>query len=49
VLRAEPYEDLGARYTARDYRAMLNGIADFLDEEKRGLRKFISIIKSRNL
>ncbi len=49
VLRARPYEELGARYTAADYRATLTGVADFLDEEKRGLRKFISIIKSRNL
>lgn len=49
VLRDDPYESLSARYTAADYRAMLNGVADFLDEEKRGLRKFIEIIKSRNL
>jgi hypothetical protein len=49
VLRARPYDDLGARYTADDYRALLRGTADFLDEEKRGLRKFIAIIKSRNL
>ncbi|MBZ0237556.1 MAG: hypothetical protein K8M05_34885, partial [Deltaproteobacteria bacterium] len=49
VLRADPYESIGARYTGQDYRAMLNGVADFLDEEKRGLRKFIEIIKSRNL
>ncbi|HUQ07663.1 MAG TPA: hypothetical protein VM261_34450 [Kofleriaceae bacterium] len=49
VLRDDPYNSLGARYTGADYRAMLNGVADFLDEEKRGLRKFIQIIKSRNL
>ncbi len=49
VLRADPYEDLGARYTAADYRAVLTSVADFLDEERRGLRKFIAIIKSRNL
>lgn len=49
VLRARPYDDLGARYAADDYRAVLEGTADFLDEEKRGLRKFIAIIKSRNL
>ncbi len=49
VLRARPYDELGARYTAGDYRAVLTGTADFLDEEKRGLRKFIDIIKSRNL
>ncbi len=49
VLRARPYDDLGARYAADDYRAVLTGVADFLDEEKRGLRKFIAIIRSRNL
>jgi len=49
VVRARPYDDLGKRFTADDYRASLRGVADFLDEEKRGLRKFIAIIKSRNL
>ena len=49
VLRAHPYTDGGKPYTAEDYRVMLRGVADFLDEEKRGLRKFIAIIKSRNL
>ncbi len=49
VLRARPYDDLGERLTAEDYAAILGGVADFLDEEKRGLRKFIAIIKSRNL
>ncbi len=49
VLRAQPYEQLNFRYTAEDYRSVLRGTADFLDEEKRGLRKFIAIIKSRNL
>ena len=48
VLRARPYDDLGAAYTAEDYRALMTGVASFLDEEKRGLRKFIAIIKSRN-
>jgi hypothetical protein len=49
VLRARPYAELGTPFAADDYRAVLSGVADFLDEEKRGLRKFISIIKSRNL
>lgn len=49
VLRARPYDELGQRYAFDDYRAVLTGVADFLDEEKRGLRKFIAIIKSRNL
>ncbi len=48
VLRAQPNDDHGALLTAADYRSILTGVADFLDEEKRGLRKFIAIIKSRN-
>jgi hypothetical protein len=49
VHRAHPYDDLGERYTAEDFTAMFHGLADFLDEEKRGLRKFIAIIRDRNL
>jgi hypothetical protein len=49
VHRARPYEDLGADFTEADYRSLLTGLADFLDDEKRGLRRFISIIKGRNL
>lgn len=49
VQRVEPLTDLDARYTAADYDAMLRGIADFVDDEKRGLRKFIAIIQGRNL
>jgi hypothetical protein len=49
VMRARPYDDLGERYTAADFRALLGGIANFLDDERRGLRKFIDIIKHRNL
>jgi len=49
VLRAQPYDQRGQRLTADDYRSVLTGVAEFLDEEKRGLRKFIAIIKSRNL
>lgn len=49
VHRERPYEDLGADYTAADYRSLLHGLARFLDDEKRGLRRFISIIKGRNL
>jgi hypothetical protein len=48
VLRARPYTDLDAHYTAADYKTMLDGVADFLDENKRGLRKFIRIIQTRN-
>lgn len=48
VHRARPYEDLSAPYTGDDYRALFRGLADFLDEEKRGLRKFIGIIQDRN-
>jgi len=49
VHRARPYEDLGLWYSGDDYRAMFTGIASFLDDNKRGLRRFISIIQERNL
>lgn len=49
IHRAHPGADLGAELTAADYASALGGVADFLDEQKRGLRKFISIIQSRNL
>ncbi|HWN66884.1 MAG TPA: hypothetical protein VNM90_04540, partial [Haliangium sp.] len=49
VQRVEPRTDLDARYTAADYESMLTGIADFVDDEKRGLLKFVAIIRGRNL
>jgi hypothetical protein len=49
VQRVQPLADLDARYTATDYASLLRGIADFVDDEKRGLRKFIAIIQGRNL
>lgn len=49
VHRARPYADLKARYTEADYRALMRGITSFLDDEKRGLRKFIAIMEGRNL
>ncbi|HTJ40911.1 MAG TPA: hypothetical protein VL463_02410 [Kofleriaceae bacterium] len=49
VLRANPYQDLDAHYTQADYKSLLNGVANFLDENKRGLRKFIRIIQTRNV
>lgn len=49
VHRARPYADLGIDYTEADYRSILHGLADFLDDNKRGLRRFISIIEGRNL
>jgi hypothetical protein len=49
VQRVEPFDALDARYTAADYESLLSGIADFVDDEKRGLRKFIRIIQGRNL
>jgi hypothetical protein len=48
VLRQNPYADLDAHYTAADYKSLLEGLANFVDENKRGLRKFIRIIQSRN-
>jgi hypothetical protein len=49
IHRARPMTDLGEPLTAEDYAHALRGVADFLDEERRGLRKFIAIIQSRNL
>ncbi len=49
VHRARPYDDLGQPYTAADYRSAFRATAAFLGEERRGLRKFIQIIQSRNL
>jgi len=49
VHRAHPYAEANERYKAEDFRALLRGVADFLDDERRGLRKFIRIIQSRNL
>jgi hypothetical protein len=49
IHRARPYEDLGLAYTSEDYRALFRGVAGFLDDNKRGLRRFISIIKERDL
>ncbi|RMH43087.1 MAG: hypothetical protein D6689_06180 [Deltaproteobacteria bacterium] len=47
VNRARPWEDLGEPYRADDYRAALSAVAEFLGEERRGLHKFIEIIRSR--
>jgi hypothetical protein len=49
VQRVQPRADLDARYTAADYTSMLRGIASFIDDEKRGLRKFIRVIQGRHL
>lgn len=49
VQRVQPLAELDERYTASDYESLLRGIADFVNDEKRGLRKFIAIIQGRNL
>ncbi|HVV81919.1 MAG TPA: hypothetical protein VHE35_02525 [Kofleriaceae bacterium] len=49
IHRTHPFADLGKDMTAEDYRSALTGVADFLSEQRRGLPKFIAIIKSRNL
>jgi hypothetical protein len=49
VHRTRPYRDLGQRLAREDYRAVFLGVANFLDDEKRGLRKLIAIIKGRHL
>ncbi len=48
IHRVQPYDDLGADYAAADYRALLRGLADFVDDEKRGLRRFIAIVETRH-
>lgn len=49
VHRARPFRDLNAPFLREDYRAVLRGVADFLEDEQRGLRKFIAIVKGREL
>lgn len=49
VQRQSPRVDLDVRYNTLDYKAVLRGIADFVDDEKRGLRKFIRVIQGRRL
>lgn len=49
IYRARPFDDLGAPFAGDDYAATLEGLATFLDQEKRGLRDFISIIEGRLL
>lgn len=49
VQRVEPLDALDERYTAADYESLLSGIADFVNDEKRGLLKFVAIIRGRNL
>jgi hypothetical protein len=48
VHRQQPFVDRGKPLSAADYSAVFNGVANFLDEERRGLRRFIAIIKTRN-
>jgi len=48
VNRSMPYDHLSYSYSEDDYRSLFRNVAGFLDEEKRGLRKFISLIESRN-
>jgi hypothetical protein len=49
VQRVEPRADLDARYNTPDYQAVLRGLAEFINDEKRGLRKFIRVIQGRHL
>lgn len=49
VHRARPHDQLDVPFAREDYSAILRRVADFMDEEKRGLRKFIAIIKGRKL
>ncbi len=47
VHRARPFVELGQEYQPADYQALFAGLSHFLAEERRGLRKFIAIIKDR--
>ncbi len=49
VYRDAPFVDFGQPYTSTDYETMFSGLAEFLAEEKRGLRKFIAIIQGRTV
>jgi hypothetical protein len=49
VHRARPFEELGEPLTSEDYRAIFHSVARFLNDEKRGLRKFLAIIEHRSL
>lgn len=49
VQRVAPRAELDARYTVPDYQAVLSGIADFINDEKRGLLKFVRVIQGRHL
>ena len=44
IHRARPFDDLGRDLSGADYAAALHGVADFLEEEKRGLAKFIATV-----
>jgi hypothetical protein len=49
VQRVNPRADLDVRYNTLDYQTVLRGIAEFVKDEKRGLRKFIRVIQGRHL
>lgn len=48
VHRARPHQDRELPFASEDYPGILRSVADFLDEERRGLRELIiAIIKGR--
>jgi hypothetical protein len=48
VNRAHPFVDLGKPLSADDYARVLGAVRTFLDDEKRGLARFVAIVKNRN-
>ncbi len=49
VHRARPFDDLGQPLATDDYEAVFRSVAGFLEDEQRGLLKFVAIIQGRNL
>jgi hypothetical protein len=49
VNRMNPYTDQGKPMTSADYQSVLSAAATFLNDEKRGLVKFIHIVQNRHV
>jgi hypothetical protein len=48
VQRARPFADRGKTKSAADYRSIFRAVRSFLDDEKRGLIRFVRIVQNRN-
>jgi hypothetical protein len=49
VNRVSPEADAGKFLAPEDFRSIFLNVADFLDDEKRGLRSFVRVIENRNV